>query len=214
MSTPIAVSPLFDAISRLHPAWALSSPVVVPKRFGANDDHYAARLGIADVSHRPRFGAKGPGTAAWLRAFGLPVPHVHNTWEALPSGGHVLRLGFTEFLIEGDGEVIAALERTDCPPQVYRVLREDAALVLTGAHVNDLLLQTCNVNFRALDLTTRPVVMTSMAGVSVTVMPGERNGQPYYRLWCDGTFGPYLWHTLVEIAAELGGGPVGLECIE
>ncbi len=214
MTTPVAVSPLFDAIAVLHPVWALSSPVVVPKRFGAHDDQYAARLGIADVSHRPRFGAKGPGMAVWLRGFGLPVPHAPNTWEALSSGGNVLRLGFTEFLIEGDADVTAALEGGACPARAYRVLREDAALVLTGAHVNGLLLQTCNVNFRALDLATRPVVMTSMAGVGVTVMPGERSGQPFYRLWCDGTFGPYLWHTLVEIAAELGGGPVGLECIE
>jgi sarcosine oxidase subunit gamma len=99
------------------------------------------------------------------------------------------------------------------PVRVYPVLHQDAALVLCGEAVNDLLLQTCNVNFGALDLAARPVVLTSMAGVAVTVMPGARAGKPYYRVWADGTYGLYLWETLAGIAAELGGGPVGVAAI-
>jgi sarcosine oxidase subunit gamma len=52
-----------------------------------------------------------------------------------------------------------------------------------------------------------------MIGVAVTVIPGDRNGQPFYRIWCDGTFGTYFWQTLVEIATELGGGAIGTESV-
>jgi len=48
-----------------------------------------------------------------------------------------------------------------------------------------------------------------MVGVAVTVIPNERAGQPFYRIWCDGTFAVYLWQTLLAIATELGGGAVG-----
>ena len=34
-----------------------------------------------------------------------------------------------------------------------------------------------------------------------------------YRIWCDGTYGAYLWDTLLEIAIELGGGAVGLTAV-
>jgi len=51
--------------------------------------------------------------------------------------------------------------------------------------------------------------MTSMAGVAITALPFQSADGLAIRLWCDGTYGTYLWHTLVEIAEELGGGPVG-----
>jgi len=53
-------------------------------------------------------------------------------------------------------------------------------------------------------LVEHPPVSTSMVGVAVTVIPNERAGQPFYRIWCDGTFAVYLWQTLLAIATELG----------
>ncbi len=97
------------------------------------------------------------------------------------------------------------------PPKVYPVLRQDLAIALCGSNLNELLLQTCNINFRNLDLAARPVVLTTMIGVAVTIVPSEQDGEPFYRIWCDGTFGTYLWRTLVAIAEELGGGIIGIE---
>jgi len=91
--------------------------------------------------------------------------------------------------------------------------RQDAALVLTGALVNELLVQTCNVDFQHWRLEQPTVVMTSMVGVSVLILWHPLKAQPCYRIWCDGTFGPYLWETLLEIARELGGGAIGLESL-
>ena len=37
---------------------------------------------------------------------------------------------------------------------------------------------------------------------------------PAYRLWCEPSYGEYLFAALLEIVQELGGGPVGWECLE
>ncbi len=51
--------------------------------------------------------------------------------------------------------------------------------------------------------------MTVIAGVSVTLLRQMLNGQSVYRIWCDGTYGPYLWKTLLGITEEYGGGAIG-----
>ncbi len=152
-----------------------------------------------NVSRTPRAGVKGPGAAAWLAALDLPVPRAPNTWLPLP-GGLIARLGLTEFLVDGSE---AAKLAAPLVPGVYPVLRQDTALVLHGARLNELLLETCSVDFRALDLAARPVVLTSMAGVGVTVIPGEEGGMPCCRIWCDGTYGEWFFETLAGVAGEL-----------
>jgi sarcosine oxidase subunit gamma len=93
------------------------------------------------------------------------------------------------------------------------VERQYVAIALSGSALPDLLRQTCNVNFQALSLGDRPVVMTMMIGVSVTVIPGDRNGIPFYQVWGDRSYGPYLWQTLAAIVQELGGIIVGIDQI-
>jgi len=148
-----------------------------------------------DVSAQPRAGLKGPGAAAWLEALQLPLPAQANGWEPLPEG-RILRLGISEFLIEGP---LAARVQSTPPRGVYPVLREDCALRLSGTALNELLLQTCSVDFVALDPSHRPVVLTSMMGVSVIALP--ESGA--LRLWCDGTFGAWFEATLRSIATDL-----------
>ncbi|WP_043289030.1 hypothetical protein [Paraburkholderia oxyphila] len=212
----LRTSPVRDARHGAEPQWGVVENMQIAERFGANDDARARSAGIADVSHLSRMGFKGQGVAAWLADQGLPLLRQPNTWAPLASGGLIARLGLTEYLIEDglSGRASAKLAHREPALRVYPVLRQDLALVLCGEAIDELLLQTCNVNFRALDLATRPVVLTSMAGVAVTVLPGERLGRPYYRVWADGTYGVYLWETLGGIAAELGGGPVGLAVID
>lgn len=152
-----------------------------------------------DVSRTPRAGVKGPGAAAWLAALDLPVPRAPNSWLPLP-GGLIARLGLSEFLVEGPE---AAKLAAPLVHGVYPVLRQDAALTLKGTRLNDLLLETCSVDFRALDLAARPVVLTSMVGVGVTVIPGEEGGVPCCRIWCDGTYGEWFIETLAGVAGEL-----------
>jgi sarcosine oxidase subunit gamma len=165
-----------------------------------------------------RVGVKGPRAAEALQQLGLAVPARPNTWLPLraqdrdDSWNVVGRLGFTEFFIEerGDAVAVAALEAiaTRESAGVYPVLREDLAIVLGGEAAADVLAQVCNVNFAALDLSLRPVVMTSMAGVGVLVLPqGSPEGGAIHRIWCDPSFGPYLWETLEKIVEKMQGDP-------
>ena len=156
-------------------------------------------IAFENVSSTLRAGVKGPGAAAWLAALDLPVPRTPNSWLPL-LGGLIARLGLTEFLVEG---LEAAKLAAPLSPGVYPVLRQDTALVLHGARLNELLLETCSVDFRALDLSTRPVVLTSMVGVGVTVITGEEGGMPCCRIWCDSTYGEWFVETLTGVAGEL-----------
>lgn len=152
-------------------------------------------IDIQNVSASPRAGVKGPDAADWLARLGLPVPDAPNTWLPL-NDGLIARLGSTEFLVEGPESI-----KLTAPIShgVYPVLRQDTALVLQGARLNDLLLETCSVNFPAIDSTTRPALLTSIVGVGVTAIPAGNQ----LRLWCDSTYGEWFFDTLRTIAAEL-----------
>jgi len=206
--TALRLSPLYEAYREQVADWAVINGMTLPRAFGRSG---VPPVTLSDVSALARCGCKGPGAADWLASRGLPVPAAFNTWSATENG-LVARLAATEFLIEDvRAERIETLARelgkgargTSGP--CYPVMREDAALVLAGPQANEVLLQTCNIDFAALDLAARPLVMTSMVGVSVLVIAQKRANDVAYRIWCDPTFGCYLWRTLLEIVRELGG---------
>lgn len=215
MTTPLRLSPVHDALQALTGTWRTVHDM--PSLWTLSDQFQSPPVGVMDWSCLTRFGVKGANASEWLAAQGLPVPDCPNTWHPLPDGGIIARLGLTEFLIEDSPtSTLASQLVTACqspPAKVYPVLRQDLALVLLGDRTHDLLRQTCSFNFQAVALSSRPVILTTMIGVTVTVMPGERNGEPFYRIWCDGTFGSYVWETLVGIATELGGGAIGTELV-
>jgi len=162
-----------------------------------------------------RVGVKGPRAAEALKQLGLAVPTRPNCWAPMrdqdrdDSWNVVGRLGFTEFFVEERGEAagVAALEQLTAENFVgaYPVLREDLGLVLGGDRVSGVLAQVCNVNFDALDIGQRPVVMTLMVGVSVLVLPQQQPDGAIYRIWCDPSFGTYLWETLEEVVQKMPG---------
>jgi sarcosine oxidase subunit gamma len=166
-------------------------------------------------------GLKGSGAADWLARAQIDVPPQANSWSSweTDAGGSswslAARLGSSEFLLEEDGDAgcVRHLMRElgNGRDHVYPVLREDRAIVLGGRGGLDVLAQTCNVDFGALRINERPVVLTLMIGVTVLVVP-QRDGEGVrYRIWCDPSFGRYLWHTLQGIVAEAGGGELTLE---
>jgi sarcosine oxidase subunit gamma len=216
MQTSIRTSPLHASLAHLSPVWKEIKQMQVAWQIhgAASEQQARARLALCDASCLERFGLKGPKAAEWLKAQGLPVPEQHNHWAPLDSGGYVMRLGLTEFFLE-DGpqgtQVASARQALGAgAPGVYPVRRQDAGIILAGEMVQDLLAQTCNINFATAARDPNLVLMTSMVGVSVVIIMAEINGAPVYRIWCDGTMGHYLWETLLEITQELGGGAVGL----
>jgi sarcosine oxidase subunit gamma len=191
-------------------------------------------LALEPLEHRERLGLKGPRAAQWLAANGVDLPMTPNTWT-IPAGTSsaaallVARLGAAEFFLEEDtaGTTLKRFApslhehpRGGHPPGVYPVMREDWAFLLGGERVHDVLAQVCNVNFAALPLDSRPLIMTLMIGVAVLVVPqrasegaaAERSGpeERQYRIWCDPTFGPYLGASLGGVVIECGGRYTGV----
>jgi sarcosine oxidase subunit gamma len=182
-------------------------------------------LALTLQNQRARLGLKGPRAAEWLVARGIVLPMSPNTWthaeEDLASDGLlVARLGTAEFFLEDGaagttlGRISPSLEENPRGGRlagVYPVLREDWAFEVGGEGVHDVLAQVCNINFGALSLAARPLIMTLMIGVVVLVVPqGEAGakgatGERRYRIWCDPTFGPYLAESLGAVVIECGG---------
>ena len=210
---PLRLSPLYDTYREQVAEWTELNGMPLPRVFKST----RPPVWISDASALARCGCKGPGAADWLASRGLPVPAAYNSW-AVTEGGLVARLAATEFLIENRsaaaiGQLKQSLARgaRSATGPCYPVMREDAALVLGGPLANDILLQTCSFDFASLDLKAQPLVMTSMVGVSVLVIPREHAGETIYRLWCDPTFGAYLWRTLLAIVREQGGDATGFD---
>jgi sarcosine oxidase, subunit gamma len=217
MNTPLRLSPLHGEFDALEPRWSVFNDMPVPISIGTRESEAALldKVALSDFSCLKRCGLKGPGAAQWLAAHDIEPPPGVNEWSAIGKCSLIARLASSEFLIEdglGDESFAdrAKAELGRGAPGVTPVLRRDAEIVLAGHAINELLLQTCSFNFASLDVSQRALVMTSMIGVSVLVIPGTWNARPFYQLWCDSTFAVYLWRHLLEIAQALGGGAVSL----
>lgn len=212
MQRPVLRSPAAFAQEALKPEMGVINQMMTANSFAdpATEAEYASRLSLCDVSFLQRFGCKGPAAAEWLSAQGLPVPEQANHY--VQQGVlRVLRLGNSEFLVEEEAgsEQLAQLNQTDVPERVHAVLRNDAAFVISGPLVSELFAQVCDIDVTAELEDESRLVMTMMAGVSVTMLRQKSAEAWQYRVWCDGTLGVYLWQTLLTIIQELGGGPVG-----
>jgi sarcosine oxidase, subunit gamma len=166
-------------------------------------------LGISDMSTLERFGVKGPQAAKWLASHDVSIPENANTWILNEAKTLVMRLGSSEFLIEDQagGQTCKKLAADSVRiAGVYKVPHADAAYLLAGSEVLNLLSEVCPLDLRESALQANKLVMTQVAGISATVLCQSINNEIIYRLWCDGTYGVYMKHVLLEIAGELGGG--------
>jgi sarcosine oxidase subunit gamma len=163
---------------------------------------------------RRRFGCKGPLAESWLQEQGFSVPPAPNSWSCDASGVLVARLATSEFLVEAlEGasmQVASAADALFNPATrshgVYPVLREDRVLELAGPCSNDVLLETCNVNFApiaaAAGATDGPVILTLMVGVGVIVILRRTARGLVHTIWCDPSYGEYLQSTLEEVSRQ------------
>lgn len=218
-STPLRTSPLHDALQhehgnrRNHWGEVAGMPAVLHAGDPTLEASQAQKLALCDVSALPRILVKGPKAAEFLQSQGIPVPDAILKTAVLEGNGVVLRTGGGEFLLEDGcrGSVVGRIDSALGPGGngVYRVVRQDASFLLSGAGAVDLFRQTCVYDFAPV----RPghdVVMTRVAGISCTILPRSLGGIDAFQFWIDGTFGLYLWEKLLEIAQESGGDMVGL----
>jgi sarcosine oxidase, subunit gamma len=195
--------------------WAEVNNMQIAMTFSTPDIEHARKkvLGVTDVSCFHRYGFKGPKAAQWAADHELAIPSNPNSWTLSDKKSLVLRLGSSEFVIEdqpgGDAsqKLASITTRSD---GVYIVPRADAAFALSGSEVLNLFSELCSLDLRPSSLLANEVIMTQVAGISAIVLRQIIAGEPVYRIWCDGTYGAYMWEILIEIAVELGGGAVGL----
>lgn len=212
------MSPVSHAQKGLSPRMGNLYGMEVALGFGdaAVEKRHLDGLSVCDVSCFARFGIKGPGAAEWLIANGVEVPAAPNSWLLQASGALVLRLGNSEFMVEdqpGSALCNDALQVADASGGgLYKVARYDAAFIVSGREALNLFSELCSLDLSEKGLAQDALVMTQVASISATVLRQNLNGEPVFRLWCDGTYGAYMWETLYELAKELGGGAVGLSC--
>ena len=215
---PIAanqISPVAYAQQELSAKWGEVNGMRVALELAAPAVEKARKdvLGVTDVSCFQRYGVKGPQAAQWLVEQALAIPSAPNSWTLNEKKSLVLRLGSSEFLVEDQpgGSACQILNANkQAVAGICKVQRADASFVLSGSEVLNLLSELCLLDLRDKALPANGLVMTQVAGISATVLRQQLEGQQIYRLWCDGTYGAYMWDVLLEIAEELGGGAVGL----
>jgi hypothetical protein len=122
----------------------------------------------------------------------------------IPGGGD-----YKSFLMPGIFAQTIVFAAGATTPGCYRALRQDASFLLSGARAAEVFLQTCGFDFRQ---PPKQLVMTRVVGVSCQIWRRENGGVGIFQMWCDGTYGAYLWHTLLEIVRELNGDAVGVAC--
>ena len=210
----LRISPVHGRLDALGAQFSDRNNMAVALKVDAQDKARADLLGLADLSYLYKAGFKGSGATDRVKNLGYPLPKP-NGWAAFEGEAILARLASSEFFIEAaEGSTLVDQLRTALRQPaagVYPVMRQDAGFALIGDKINDLLVETCNVNFRDPERGHDSVVMTTMVGVSVLMVRRDKGQRPCYRLWCDPTMAPYLWDTLAQIARDLGGGPIGLD---
>ena len=214
MSLPVRTSPLADVQVAHAARWIDLENMQSVAAFGREPSAALDVVAIGDLSYRRRIGVKGPGAAAALAGLGLATPAQPNSW-CRTEDAIVARLGLTEYLIEDSagGDTVAKVLALPDTAGVYPVPRFDAELVVAGPQAIDLFRQTCAVDLSTLDAAGGALALTSMVGVGVTVAAVMTPAGVTYRIWCDGTYGGYLWETLCEVADDMGGGPIGHDAL-
>jgi sarcosine oxidase subunit gamma len=214
MSLPARTSPLSDVQAAHAARWIDLEGMRSVAAFEREPAAALDIVAIGDLSYRRRVGVKGPSAAAALAGLGLATPAKPNSW-CRTEDAIVARLGITEYLIEDSagGETVAKVLALPAAAGVYPVPRFDAELVVAGPQAVDLFRQTCAVDISTLDAAGGALALTSMVGVGVTVAAVMTPAGVTYRIWCDGTYGGYLWETLCEVAEDMGGGAIGYEAV-
>jgi len=181
-------------------------------RMGDEHAERAAAPGICDVSALARLVVKGPAAAEFLANSGFTVPSRIYEYDMFEDGGLCVRTGGAEFFVEDgwQGTRVERLQSALAPPRsgVLSVWRQDLSLVLMGGQAAALLAQVCSFDFAQAG---EQFVMTQIAGVSCSVLRRKLAGVFAWQLWADGTYGAYLWQTLLTIAREMGGDAVETE---
>ena len=197
--------------------WCQLGKTSLPRYFVSPEQERvaAADLALCDLSGLPLIEFKGPGAADWLSANGLSVPAEIYQGNSTTSDGWLTRTGSDEFLLRGSTDNRSTGLPLNLPDNRYQqdlliTTRQDALLLLTGQRINQLMGQTCGLDYD--QLPSRETVFTRVAAVSCGLLKDQLADYPVCWLWIDPSQALYLWHELVQIIEDLAGHVVGAGC--
>ncbi|MDX8439704.1 hypothetical protein [Mesorhizobium australafricanum] len=111
-------------------------------------------VALTDLTHKPRFGLKGGGSAAWFAAQGVTLPAINRIGDH--RGMRVLRLGSEDILLLADGaeETLAEVKtawQAAPAPKGYSSWREEgwAWMRLSGPRLAEAMSRLCALDLRA-----------------------------------------------------------------
>lgn len=216
-TTAVKHSPLQSWHASRCENWRQLGKTSVPRYFTSPDQERAASLDLAicDLSGLPFLKFKGPGAANWLSANSLPVPAEIYQGNSTACNGWLTRTGSDEFLLRGSTDQQQPALSEELTTGIYQqelliTERQDALLLLTGQRINQLLGQTCGLDYD--QLASRETVFTRVAAVNCGLLKEQLADYPVCWLWIDPSQALYLWHELVQIIEDLAGQVVGAGC--
>jgi sarcosine oxidase subunit gamma len=204
-------SPVHDLLLSRNAQWGRLAGAPIALRFSDAEEEAARELALCDLSALPKLGLKGAGAEGWLRGHQIEVPPATYDVARLPDGGLIARLGGADFFLEAgpSDEVLPRLGTL--PADVYRVERQDATFLLSGARALRVLARLSSIDFATAP--PRRLILTRAGGVTCAALPDRDGDVPVYRLWVDFTYAASFWESVVEIVEELGGRVVGAACV-
>ena len=182
-------------------------------------------VGVSDVSSIGKVRVIGEGSA---HAVGGLVPgaaeqgigSVVEGDSPLDRGGKLLsvRLAQDEFLVLAPAGVapsaVESLSATgDGCAHAIDVTSGLCGMALVGPATQGLMGRITEVDTAPRALPDLACVQSPFADVQGTLLRRGVNGIAMYQLYAGREFGEYLWEVLVEVAREVGGGPVGTQAL-
>lgn len=138
----------------------------------------SGRLTLIDLTARPRFGIKGPGSAGWLEARGLALPPINRI--AVQGNLRLMRLGTEDFVAVDSATGGAVAKLTDAwkvadGPRGYWSWREEgwSWMRLAGPLTEPVMARLCALDLRTDRFASDAIAQTWVAHVEAVLVRGE-----------------------------------------
>ena len=158
----------------------------------------------------------------WLCAQGVTIGDENNKAWTQADGALAARLADNEMMILANiatqSDLYDRLETAgsyEGAPRCYPVPRRDsyAWFVVSGEHASAMFAKLCGVDLRLDRFPTGSVVQTSVARMTVIIIPHDLGNTPAFHLLFDSASADYLWACLQDAMAEFDGRPIGLSAL-
>jgi heterotetrameric sarcosine oxidase gamma subunit len=179
----------------------------------AERERCATTVGFADLSHLGKLevqgGAEDVAALVDARGGGLAT-RANGAWLCSYTPARALVLCETDVLAATRAGLERAAAEHTAPTSVLDVTTTHGALVIVGPLARELF-----ARFTAIDLRPEVTPVHGWRPGSVARTPGAilRESEDRYLMLFGAALGHYVWTTVADAAASLGGGPVGTNAL-